>query len=184
MKLIPVLGLLVLFQIGRSQSVDSSNYYEKMTHAGTLNWLRVSEAVPIIIDELEKNGYGYSGIDIGRLMRIDSFQYLVITVSYGDQFGFIFRQGHGIPVKRSDRYYYSHDDQSQFQYVQVESELDTAYRYIQVKKIPRNIFLLDERCYWYEFDTSGKNSFPVSKEVISNILRADIRERLKHVGGK
>lgn len=182
--------LIVLLFVGQTAfaqnstgNIDTSNYYDHYTSRATMNWLRVSDAVPIIIDELEKNEFSYAFIKVGKLFKIDDEQYFVMTVAYNKdtKFGFIYKQGHELFSSKSDRNFMTRENKSEFQYVQSESVNDTLTKYIQIKRLPKNVFILDENVYKYEYDTKSNENFPVSKEVISEILRQDIRAYLKKV---
>jgi hypothetical protein len=176
-------GQISFSQSSLSNIIDTSNYYDKCTYKGSMNWLRISDAVPIIIDELEKNGYSYAFINVGKLFQVDKGKYLVLTVSYDNEknFGFIYKQGHGFPLYKSDRHFLTKEDTLEFQDVQNESINDTSTTYFKIKKLPKNTFILDEHCYWYEFDPNNEVKYPVSKEVINEILRQDIRAYLSRL---
>lgn len=96
--------------------VDTSNYYDYYTSRATMNWLRISDAVPIIIDELEKNGYPYAFIKVGQLFKIDDEQYFVMTVSYNKdtKFGFIYKQGHELFSNKSARKFMTREEYKHF----------------------------------------------------------------------
>ncbi|MBZ5857744.1 hypothetical protein [Flavihumibacter profundi] len=163
-----------------SQKIDSSNYYKFLEDRGSTDWLRESDAVPIIIDEVIKAGYSYAFINIGELIDNGSEGKFVITVSYDREkkFGFIYESGHGIPIRESDRrafYRYSNKNINQ-----VTKSLDGKVEYSTITKYPLNTFFLYESCYWYQFNSDG-DLFPVSKKVAEFILRQDIRYCLKRV---
>ena len=64
--------------------VDATNYYSfEKTGAGIItNWLRESDAVPIIIDEHLKKGITYYTRSMGNLRRITESKRLVVTISF------------------------------------------------------------------------------------------------------
>ena len=89
-----------------SDKVDSSNYYKYKDDADNLNWLRSSDVIPIIIDELLKNGIPYYSISIGDLIKINDSTRFVLTVSFEknkEQYGFLYEAVHGLPLTRKDR---------------------------------------------------------------------------------
>lgn len=161
---------------GHAQSIDSSNYYENYSGGGTVNFLRSSDATPIIIDELIKNGIPYYEIEVGSLIRINDSTRFVATVSFrkdGQKCGFVYEGIHSIPVTRSQRAFLSAPTQ---RYVEHEYG-PGGITYIVIDPLPATMYLLKQECYWFEYGDSG--SFPVSKKVAEHILRQDIRAYLK-----
>jgi len=142
--------------------------------------LRACDATPIIIDELLKNGIPYYTISIGDLMKVNKSTHFVVTVTFGkgdSTYGFLYEAIHGIPLEVSDRDFLTHPEKAD--YTQTETDtLGKDVHYMRIFQLPSNIFLLKERCYWFQFDSNGTN-YPVSKEVAQNILRQDIRNYLR-----
>ena len=59
---------------------------------------------------------------------------------------------------------------------------DDLSKSVKIKSLPRNIFVLYQDCYPFEEDIADKNiKYPLTKEIISNILRQDIRAFLGKV---
>lgn len=169
--------LVLMLQTAFGQSglrIDTSNYYGYERPGGTINWLRTSDAVPVIIEEIQAAGFSASGIQVGRLMRLDKNTVLAVTVAYqGDMiFGFIYEDGHGIPLRQEDREFMQ--DEFKESFTQPEFTPSGETRYQKVGRLPRHIFLLRERVYWFQYDNKG-GSYPVTKEVATRILRQDIR---------
>jgi hypothetical protein len=162
------------------QKIDSGNYYKFFSNNGNIDWLRQSDAVPIIIDEIEKAGYSKAFISIGDLVNSGTEGDFVLTVSYNNEkrFGFIFESGHGIPIRDRDRREFYQIKNKHI--VQVSRNLDNKIEYATIKKYPTNTFFLYETCYWFQYSSSGDN-FPVSKKVAEYILRQDIRYCLNRV---
>jgi len=162
-----------------SQTIDNTNYYNHQTELVSTNWLRSSDAIPIIIDELLKNGIEYSTISFGNILKINDSTRLAITISFeknDKEFGFIYEETHGIPLNVHDRDFLKNRNEAS--YVQAETDTAGETNFMMVDPLPSNLFLLKQRCYWFNFDEKG-TKFPVSKEVIKQILRQDIREYLK-----
>lgn len=154
--------------------IDSSNYYNYFREEGGVNWLRTADAVPVIIEEIRNAGFAPEQIVVGQVRRLDKTTVLVVTVAWqGDKpFGFIYESGHGLPLHKEDRNFMS--DEYREPYAQVEYGPDNAVHFQKTGKLPRQVFLLRERVYWYQFDNSG-SAFPVNREVALRILRQDIR---------
>ncbi len=185
----PVLRLLVCLLPGgflqpvMGQSglrIDTSNYYSYQRPGGSINWLRAGDAVPVIIEEIQAAGFPGSGIQVGRLMRLDKNTVLSITVAFqGDRtFGFIFEEGHGLPLRPEDRHFL--EEAYRESYTQPEFTPAGETRYQKVGKLPKQIFLLRERCYWFQYDDQG-GAYPVNREVATRILRQDIRAYLNRM---
>jgi len=186
MKLKFLFILLAITQISFAQSaanniIDTSNYY-KFIQSGqgiSINWLRESDVVPIIIDELQKKGIPYYKIGTGRLIKVNDSTRFVITVSFeklNKKYGFLYESDHGIPLNKRDRnFLFNKQDAS---YIQTEIDLKDQVKFMRIDPLPKNIFLLKETCYWFQFDEKG-TKYPVSKEIAENILRQDIDNYLK-----
>ena len=165
-----------------SDTVNSSNYYKFIQHGAgiSINWLRESDAVPIIIDELIKQGIPYYKISTGNLIKINDSTRFVVTVSFekGDkEFGFLYESDHGIPLSPKDRDFLF--DRKKADYVQAEKDIKKDdVNFMRIYPIPKNIFMIKETCYWFQFDAKGIK-YPVSKDIAQNILRQDIDNYLK-----
>jgi len=160
------------------QRIDTSNYYNYVREGGTLNWLSSSDAIPVIIEEMKSAGFSIAFIEIGRLIKVDKTTSLVLQVSFTNNdlgFGFIYENGHGIPISVSDRDYLK--DENREQYSQPEYPLSGQVKYFLIRPLPKNNFLLKERCYWFQFDEKG-SAYPITKELSIKILRQDIRANL------
>jgi hypothetical protein len=154
--------------------IDTSNYYGYIREGGSINWLRMADAVPVIIEEIRNAGFEAEKIQVGQVQRLDKSTVLVVTVAWqGDKpFGFIYEEGHGLPLRKEDRDFLG-DDQRE-PYSQPEYTAPASVKYQKTGTLPRNVFLLRERCYWFQFDAQG-NNYPVNRELAMRILRQDIR---------
>lgn len=160
------------------QRIDTINYYNYVREGGSFNWLRNSDAVPVIIEEIKNAGFSYAFIEVGRLIKIDKTTSLVLQVSFNNNeinFGFIYESGHGIPVTVSDRDFLK--DEIREAYRQAEHTLNGPVKFSRIKPLPKNVFLLKERCYWFQYDDKG-SAYPVTKDLALKILRQDIRAYL------
>lgn len=176
-----VLLIVLTFLKSFAQKIDNTNYYSfhEKGHGITTNWLRVSEVVPIIIDELNKNGIEYHKINVGELHSLNDSTLLVITVAFdkGDkQAGFVYEQRHSALINVKEREFLK--DTNQQRYSQIQR--GTQYKWMTTDKLPQNIFLLKQTVYWYQY-RGGKTNFPVNKSRIEDILRQDIRDYLKRL---
>ncbi len=144
-----------------------------------MNWLRSSDAVPIIIDELVKNGIRYHTIGVGELFKINDSTRVVATVTFekGEkEFAFIYEASHSIPLNPKHRDFLT--DRSKAHYIQAEKSINGDVDFMRIDPLPNNMLLLRQTCYWFEFDANNSN-FPVNKEVAQSILRQDIKDYLK-----
>lgn len=163
------------------QRIDTSNYYNYVREGGTLNWLSSSDAIPVIIEEMKNAGFSIAFIEIGRLIKVDKTTSLVLQVSFNNNdlgFGFIYENGHGIPISVSDRDYLK--DEYKDEYAQPEHPINGPVKYNRIYPLPKNVFLLKERCYWFQFDEKG-SAYPVTKDLAIKILRQDIRVNLNKI---
>jgi len=158
-----------------------------------IDHLRESDAVPIIIDELKKYGYSYVYINVGMLIDNGYGQNFVVNVGYSNYdtiFGFIWLGEHGLFLKKESRSLMFQQNKIKTRVRQHLSVADTTSNYlrddlsksVKIKSLPRNIFVLYQDCYPFEEDIADENfKYPLSKEIISNILRQDIRAFLGKV---
>jgi len=163
--------------------IDNSNYYNYIQPGQgiSVNWLRQSDAVPIIIDELLKKEIPYYKISVGNLMKMNDSTRFVVTVSFekgGKKYGFLYEATHGLPFTKKDRDFLT--DGKSRSYVQAEKDISAEVNFMRIDTIPSNIFLLKETCYWFQFDKSG-TKYPVSKDVAEDIFRQDIDNYVKNL---
>jgi|SRR5689334_7877752 len=185
MKLFYIIFLLSVFgnvdaQKSKSKAIDTSNYYDYYQNKGSTNWLRISDATPIIIDELKKAGLSYAFINVGSLLKVNDTTHLVVTVSFTQdpEFGFIYEQSHSAFPNKTERMFLRDSDPQTFQ--QYERDLKGKLIFNESTQLPNNIFLLRETCYWYQYGDPDRD-FAVSKTIAENILRQDIRNYLRPV---
>jgi hypothetical protein len=165
----------------QSQKINNSNYYDYQIKFCNTNWLRPCDAVPVIIDELLKNDIEYYTIGVGSLVKLNDSTRVVMTVSFlinHKTYGFIYQDTHYGKLEASHRDFMK--DTNNCSYMQFEKYNDTGDKYMEVKPLPKNTFLLRETCYWYQTNSDGSNA-PVTKEIAIAILRQDIRNYLKKI---
>jgi len=189
-----LLALIIFFsqtsfsQIDINDKIDSSNYYSYYSYGKNLkgqnlttSWLKMDEVVPVIMDELEKAGhdwlYDYS------LFKVAPGQYIVLAAySRKSNFGFLYIQGHEIFPSKDHRNHLTQNDLLGADYSSCEETPSGKPNFIKIKKLPKNVFVLNENCYWYQY-TDNKEDIKslVTKETAFKILRQDVKKYLKKV---
>ena len=54
--------------------------------------------------------------------------------------------------------------------------------FVKIKKLPKNVFVLNENCYWYQYSNNPEdNKSLLTKETAFRILRIDIKTYLSKV---
>jgi len=189
-----LLALIIFFsqtsfsQIDINDKIDSSNYYSYYSYGKNLkgqnlttSWLKMDEVVPVIMDELEKAGhdwlYDYS------LFKVAPGQYIVLAAySRKSNFGFLYIQGHEIFPSKDHRNHLTQNDLLGADYSSCEETPSGKPNFIKIKKLPKNVFVLNENCYWYQYtDNKEDNKSLVTKETAFKILRQDVKKYLKKV---
>ncbi|MBU2553914.1 MAG: energy transducer TonB [Bacteroidetes bacterium] len=176
MKYIFTLILILTIQTIFAQNGDltSDNYYNFYKKSDgkpiTTNWLRRTEIVPIIQDELEK--YGFKNSCEFKLYKLENGQFIILEM-YNEEFnfGFVCKTGHDAKPKETHR-----TEKSDFAITY--DYLGKSSGYVKVD-LPKNIYILSENCYWYQYenDKYEKNDF-VNRDVIIEILKSDIQKVL------
>ncbi len=169
-------GQIAFAQTSTESSITNKNYYDYFQNiqGHSINWLRTTDAVPIIIDELLKKGVAYYTINVGQLLKFNDSTRLVVTVSFekgGKEYGFLYEASHGIPINLKDREFLT--NKTKRYYVQAEKDVTNGVDFMRIDPLPDNVLLLRQRCYWFQFDKNG-TKYNVSKEVAQSILRQDI----------
>ena len=171
--------LILIFTIhtifAQKNLITTDNYYDFLKKSEgkpiTTNWLRRTEVVPIIHDELEK--YGFKDNYEYKLYKLENGQFIILEM-YNQEFnfGFVYKTGHSSRPEvmhrtAKDEYSITHIDY-----------LGKSSGYYQVD-LPSNIYILNENCYWYQYenDKYEKNDF-VNRDVIIEILKSDIQKIL------
>jgi hypothetical protein len=138
---------------GSVQKADSSNYYDYFCcslhykdfkgRSVATNWLRLNEVAPVIMDELEKKGYAW--LYERTLFKVDSGQYIVLAAySRKSNFGFLYIEGHeALPSKRH-RKELSEQSRIGVDYVSCEETPTGEANFVKIKKLPKNVFILNE----------------------------------------
>ena len=179
-----VFGLLLLtFTNCKAQTdekanpkINSENYYEYYQSGGTkpttTNWLRRHEAVPIIIDELEKLGFETKQYILYELENGE--QIIVDVYNRKNDLGIVFNTGHYVQIKKEQRENRTYK-QDKFK---VSGSLGKRKVY---NDLPKNIIVLQETWYWYQIQNSPNDKL-VNKKTAESILREDIRNKVAELG--
>lgn len=182
MKQIAYVTLLVLLTCNFTStlaqsggSINSSNYSEYHRESGTTAWLNAYEAVPVIIDELIKKGIKPWEIDASTLVKINDTVFVSVSVSFyvgSKYYGIIYETGHNLFLNKNDRDFLKEVGPS---YSQAARDVNQDLKYYDIPHLPSFLYLLKENCYWYQYDEHSKGTYyPVTKTVITQILRSDI----------
>lgn len=177
MKYIFTLILILTIQtiFAQNGNITSDNYYSFYKKSDgkpiTTNWLRRTEIVPIIQDELEK--YGFKNSREFRLYKLENGQFIILEM-YNEEFnfGFVYKTGHEVKPKEIQR-----TEKGDFA-INYNDYLGNSSGYVKIE-LPKNIYILNENCYWYQYenDKYEKNDF-VNRDVIIEILKSDIQKVL------
>lgn len=170
-------------QNGYKMRIDTSNYYSYFKSDAGLgtNWLRENEVVPIIKEEMERAGL--EAVKEYALYKFESGEYAVISVlSRKSNIGIVYLTGH--TTLMSPKYRNVGVDQASLGidlYQRFDKEKG-GMDFVEIKKLPRNIYTLAENSYWYQYgDTENKEV--VTKDVAIRLLRMDVKRILKEVMG-
>lgn len=154
--------------------ITKNNYYDYHNliegTSITTNWLRRNEAIPIIIEQLNKYGFEHNYEYV--MYSIDSNKYLVLDVySRKEKIGFLFNTGHSASPD------IKHRNIKQYEFVNYDS-YGKMYRH-KYDSLPENLYVLNENCYWFQYcKTIDEENEGVSKSKIIEIFRSDIQEIL------
>lgn len=171
--LIFILTIQSLF--AQSNKITHDNYYDYFNKTGeipvTTDWLRRTEIVPIIQEELEK--YGFKKNREYELYKLKNDRFIVLEM-FNDEFnfGFVYKTGHSCQPNKDHRI-----EKKDYE-IRYNDYTGKFSGYIKVN-LPHNIYILDENCYWYQYenDKYETNNF-VDRDVIVEIFKSDIRKIL------
>jgi len=160
----------------QNPKINSENYYEYYhtggTNSTTTNWLRRHEAVPIIIDELEKLGFETKQY---ILYELENGEQIILDVyNRENDLGIVFNTGHFAFVKKDHRNIRTYK-QDKFK---ITGRLGKRKVY---EDIPKNIIVLQENWYWYQTQNSSNEDI-VDKKIAESILREDVKNKVAEFG--
>jgi hypothetical protein len=169
--------------------VDTSNYYQFLSNGQnilgssiTTDWLREDDVVPIIIDEMNKaKCYANSYV----LYKVDK-ESIILLHTYCSQynFGFLYIDGHSAQHEKEHRQNLTMKDitVSGAEY-QVEGYDSSGKSFLnEIYSLPKNIFVLNENCYWFQYTNNPKDASKlISKKIAIEILKQDIRNYISRI---
>jgi len=169
--------------------LDSNNYYNYYSDGTgkkgeiTTAWLEDYEIIPVLLEEMNKEGFDKNNDN--QLYNLSPKEYIVLTAYNADpKIGFVYIQDHeAFPLKshRIRKSIYQTYDSCEYQ-IQMRRLQDDSLIYIPIQKLPKNIFLLQSDCYWYQYsNVKSDNDSLVSKQDAINIFRKDIQADLATV---
>lgn len=167
-----------------NSQIDSSNYYNFLNPRNlkgtklTTDWLRLDDAVPIILDELKNAGYDW--LYDRTVYKLKNNQYFDISAySRKSNIGFLYIEGHNAFPSKDARDDLFQKNNSEINYVECVETYSGEPDFVKIKDIPSNIFILKEDCYFFQYtDDPEDNKVLITKEIAEKILRQDIRKYL------
>ena len=184
--------LIIIFisQIANGQTdintqIDTSNYYNYYSNGKNLkgqgpttSWLTLNEVVPVIMDELKTAGHDW--LYDYKLFKVSPEHYIVLAAySRKSNFGFLYIQGHEAFPSKEHRKNLTQNKLLGADYSSCEETPSGEPNFIKIKKLPKNVFVLNENCYWYQYtDNQEDNISLLTKETAFKILRDDIKKYL------
>ena len=144
----------------------------------TTNWLRLDDAVPIMLEELKKAGFEW--LYDRTIYKLKNGQHINISAySRKSNIGFLYIGGHDMFPSKDHRNILFQKDNLKIDFVECEETYSGEAEFVKIKEIPSNIFVLKEDCYFFQYsDNLEDNKILVTKEIAIEILRQDIRRYL------
>jgi hypothetical protein len=167
-----------------SLKIDTSNYYKYISPKNlksqrlTTNWLRLDDVVPIMKEEFKEAGYEW--IYDRTIYKLKDSQYINLSAyCRKNNIGFLYIEGHEMFPTKDHRKTLFQKDNSKINYVECVETYNGQAEFVKIKEIPKNIFLLREDCYFFQYtDNIEDNNSLVTKEIAIEILRQDLRKYL------
>ena len=166
-------------------STNYSNFYDYSAHykKSDVKSFSLSETMIIDIVSEEMQKLGFKWITKFRIIKIDENNY-INSICYSDKSncGFLFDEIYETEHNQEDRNWKSLNKKySGYDYVEKIVSLDGSYKFVNIKEVPNNLYILKMNDYCYQQSTNPeKNKKLVSKEFIVNLLREDVRSFLKN----
>ncbi len=159
--------------------INRENYYDYYFTSKPFNlvtnWLTRNEAVPIIVEELDKLGYKTFTF---RLYELPDSSHIIVDVYNRDKdLGIVFNTGHIGSVEKKQR------NMRTFNQIPYKAggQLGKLETY---KNLPENIIVIQETWYWYQYGENTNSADLLNKSTIIEILREDIRAFVKEFESK
>jgi hypothetical protein len=182
-----ILFILTLFfgQMTFAQTaskIDTSNYYRFLNpqdikgSAISTKWLTLDDVVPIMEEELKNAGYDW--LYNRKIYKLANGQHINISAySRKNNIGFLYIEGHDLFPDKTHRDILFQKDNSHVNYVECQESYSGNVDFVKIKKIPNNIFVLKEDCYFYQStDNTEDDKILITKDIAINILRQDLKK--------
>lgn len=184
--------LSVIFLISAtcySQKITADNYFDYFASPKTVSgkklttaWLNELEVAKILKEEMEASGFEW--LSNYRIIQIDAQTYInSICYSEKSNFGFVYEESHRLFPEKENRNLKSlYKSATGNDYSEKITTINGESTFLKIKELPANLVLVMENNYWYQFtDNPNDNNKLVTKEIIIDILRTDIRKILSSV---
>ncbi len=186
-KFLLIFSLIIVSPI-YSQTINENNYYDYISNGKglkgmsvTTNWLRENEVVKVLEEEMKKAGF--KSVLTFKTVKISDSDY-VTSICFSDKskVGFLYEATHRGKVTLADRNLKSlNKAETGNDYVEYILNLNEQSKFVQFEVIPDNLFIVKENSYWYQYTGHEEDDkFLVTKEIITEILRKDIRKVLSN----
>lgn len=191
-KILTLILLGFSFSVVAQSSINGENYYSyykdhtdyKKYQPKKLSTARLNELEVAAILHQEMKLAGFEWLSLFRIVHLDDEKHIVsICYSEKSKFGFVFDGSfNAIPDKKvRDLARHSKNDEG-YEYVEKIVGLKGNSKFIKVSQLPENLYLIRSDIYWYqESENEELNKTIVTKDIITQILREDIRNILKSV---
>jgi len=161
---------------------DAEDYKKlNVKHLGT-GHLSDAEIGKILYQEMKKAGFEW--IDYYRIIQIDADNYIVsICYSEKQNFGFILESSFDlIPEKETQNFKSLTRKDHGYDYGEKIILQNGKSRFVKIDNVPDNLFIIKLDLYWYQSTENEEiNKTLVSKEIITEIFKQDVREVLSKV---
>ncbi|RBA27848.1 hypothetical protein [Flavobacterium tibetense] len=186
-KIIFLLSTFIIVACSSSKSNDtqkpkitSENYYEYFVNALpgnklTTAWVNKYEVAQILEEEMKNAGFEW--ISTFRLIKISDEEYVnAICFSEKSKVGFLYEGSHAMPDEKRRSLKSMYKENTGNDYAEKVVSLDSEAKFIKIKDVPSNFFILKEDPYWYQYTEKPQNEKTlVDKQTILKILRSDIK---------
>jgi hypothetical protein len=177
--------LIVHFSYAQNPSIiNSTNYYDYLSPQKlkgtelTTDWLRLDDAVPILLEELKKAGYDW--LYDRTIYKLKNGQRINISAySRKSNIGFLYIEGHYAFPEKSSRNFLFKKENSTIEFIECEETYSGKAEFNKITEIPSNIFVLKEDCYFFQYTNNPTDDkILITKAIAVEILRHDIRKYL------
>lgn len=121
---------------------------------------------------------GLERISQFRIIKLSEKDYVTsICFSEKSNFGFLYESSHSAIPKVTDRDVVSmYKTMTGNDYSEKVVSLNGESDFIKIKDVPDGLYIIKENPYWYQYtNNKGDDALLVTKEIIIEILRSDVR---------